>query len=295
MRRAILIGLLGALSLFAASVLAQAPARIELGQRVSGTASSEGGEFYAFIGLQGTRLQAQLALPDTLGAVTLYDANGAELARAEGKGSALLSHTLEDDGIYLLGITSAAKGKDYALALDGQVPRIEFVYDDEDEGADMESADIESAKEAPTPAAPPPFVADPAVWGVYARLAGRQSEKKEDRYYLAWVWQRPGEVLVEEWRNPDGSLAHTNTITPTGKPGELLQHSSYLAGKDWDGRLDAEGNVNYVGRGLLKLPYQLGIAADGVLEMRRIKVRGDEVTVVPGGAQTRWVLEPLAP
>ncbi len=291
MRRLLRIGLSIALCLCAAYAFAQTPAQIELGQRASGTAAGEGGTFYAFIGLQGTRLQARLTLPDALGAVTLYGADGAELARGEGTGAASLSHTLQDDGIYLLGVTSAAKGKNYELALDGQVPRIEFVYDDENA-----NADADAAKKAPaTPAGPPPFVADPAVWGVYAKLAGRQSVQKDDgTYRIAWAWERPGEVLVEKWLNPDGSVAHTNTVTPTGKPGELLQHSSYMAGKKWDGRIDAEGNVNYVGRGLLKSPYQLGLAADGAVEMRRIKVKNGEATVVPGGSQVRWSLEPNA-
>jgi len=272
---------------FATAVAAQAPARILLGQRVAGAAAGEGGDFYAYVGLQGTRLKAQLSLPG-LGAVTLYGADGTELARTEGTDNVTLAHTLDDDGIYLLGVTRGGKGAAYTLALEGQVPVIAFVYED-----DAKAVAGDATKVAPaTPAGPPPFVADPAVWGVYARLAGRTSVKKDHSYYLSWVWQRPGEVLVEEWRGPSDTVAFTNTITPTGTPGRLHQQSSYLGNKQWDGVITKDGGVAYVGRGILKMPYRLSLTADEVLEMRRVKVQGDEVTVTPGGALSVWPLVP---
>lgn len=293
MRRVLQVGVLATLCCFAAAVFAQAPAHIELGQRVSGAAAGEGGDFYAFVGAEGTRLKAGVTLPG-LGAVTLYDSNGEELVRAEGEGSATLSQTLEADDIYLLGVTRAAKGADYTLALEGQVPRIEFVYDDADPGADTGVAKAASAPASMATAGPPPFVADPAVWGVYARLAGRKTVQAEGiPFLITWVWQRPGEVLVEEYRKPNGAMAWTNIITPTGTPGELLMHPS--TGKDWTGRLDAAGNVDYDCKGWLCRSFQVGMAADGSMEVRRVTIRDGVVTPLVGGQVLNYPLAPEAP
>lgn len=293
-----LIRLAGAAAM-AVSVMAQAqtPARIELGGRANGAASAPGGDLYVYFGFEGTRLRARLTLPGQ-GAVTLYDPAGAELAHAEGEGSAELSQTLTDDGIYLLGVTRAQAGADYALELDGQVPRIEYVYDD----AAPPSAVPPATSASPAPSVPPvppvppkpAFVADPAVWGVYARLAGRQSVPVPGAYYLAWVWSKPGEELVEQYRDATGRVVHTNTITPTGQPGGLRQRASYLGGKEWLGRVGEGGRVAYVGRGLFKVPFVVEVSPDDVFQMRRAKVNdnGEPISVEPPIERARWTLAP---
>lgn len=286
-----------ALCLLAASASAQVPERIALGERRSGTAAGDGGVFYAFAAVQGTRLQATLAMPELRGAVTLYGAEGIELARAEGEGTVSLAHTLDEDGIYLIGITSAEASKDYTLALDGQEPRIEYVYDEpllpSGEGAPPVAPPVLNASPAPVALASP-FVADPAVWGVYARLAGRRSVPDPDRYDLTWTWVRPGEELLEEWRDTRGRVVSTIVIRPGGTPGTLQLRSSMLGGKEWVGRIGDGGHVTFVGVGLTKLPFVVEIAADGTYQLRRAKVdaNGQPTTIQPAGRYSRWALAP---
>jgi len=281
--------LLAVLLLIAVPASAQAPTLLELGQRVTGSAAAQGGDFHAFAAVAGTRLSVSLSLPG-LGAVAIYDDQGEELAYAEGHDRVLLAHTLDEDGVYLLGVTRAAKGADYALALDGQVPRIAYVYDDEDSTA----AKADGAPVATTPAAPPRFVADAAVWGVYAQLAGRRTVLK-DAYRVAWVWQQQGQVLLELWLDKNEAVLYTSTITPTGVPGELQLHSDTMAGNIFDGRLDGAGNVTFSGRGLVKTPYQVSLLAGGVMEMRRVKVKdGVSKPMAMGGVRT-LPLEPITP
>lgn len=291
---------LAGLALAAVSVLAQAqvPATLDLGARASGSASTPGGDLYVVFGVEGMRLQARLTIPGH-GAVTLYDPDGAELARSEGEGSAELTHTLADDGIYLLGVTRAVAGDDYELALDGQVPRIEYVYDEPAATpvAAVSTAPVSVPVVPPAPAPAPvvptasAFVADPAVWGVYAHLAGRRSVPVPGSYSLAWQWVRPGEALVEQWLDGTGRVVHASTLTPTGQPDGLLKKDSFLGGKEWDGTVESDGSVTMVGRGLMKRPHQVGVA-NGVFEMRRVSRPGQPgMTVEPAGARTRWVLE----
>jgi hypothetical protein len=111
-------------------------------------------------------------------------------------------------------------------------------------------------------------VADPKVWGVYATLAGqeRQQEGEANAYLMRWRWLEPGAQLREEYVVPSsGKLAHYNTITPGATPGTLHLKASYMGGKEWNGTLDADGTVHWVGKGLFKLRYAVGPGPDGAL------------------------------
>ena len=230
----------------------------------------------------------QLALPGSLAAVTLYDQAGAEIARADGVGDVSLEHTLGSDGIYLLGITSAAKGQPFAVTLDGTEPE----YDP----APAPTSAAASEAMGPSASATPVFAADPAVWGVYAQLAGRRTVDVAGTYTLAWVWSRPGEELVEQWLDGSGRIAHTNTLTPTGQPSQLLQRGSYLGGKEWLGMVGADGRVTFVGRGLMKKPYVVDVSPDGQFRMLKAKVDADGRPTWIGDPYSNavWQLAPSA-
>ena len=293
-----------ALCLLSVGVAAQSPAQLALGQRSAGTTSTDGGEFHAFAAIAGTRLQLTLSLPATLGAVTLYDQAGDEIARAEGRDAIALAHTLEEDGIYLVGITSAASGIAYTLALDGQEPRIAYVYDEPEPGAATLPAVATSPPapaqpgaletSTPPPVDPPAFAADPAVWGVYARLAGRRTASETSPYQMAWVWSRPGEELKEEWRDSQGKLGGTVVIVPTGQPGELRLRSGALGGKEWIGRVDEEGRITYVGSGLFKWAFIVDLPGGDVYRSRRTKVdaEGRPTSIQPATERNLWPLVP---
>ncbi|GGD47824.1 hypothetical protein [Pseudoxanthomonas indica] len=290
--------------LASASAIAQTPQRIEMGQVTSGKAVGDGGSFYAFAGAMGTRLKVYLVV-EGLAAVVLYDADGKELAAQQDNYGGILQHTLEEDGIYLIGISSARTDVPYTVLVEGQVPRIELVYDDEPAAAATDALTASSATAAitavPAPAAtsaeakPAVFTGDPAVWGLYTRLVGRRTQAPEGRYRIVWRWQDPGKVLLEDWEDASGKVRYSNTITPTGEPGGIQMHTKYLGGKDWDGRIDADGNIHYIGKGLLKLPYRISLAEGDVFEMRREQNRGGQVVVQPAQKYARWEMEAAAP
>jgi hypothetical protein len=263
------LSILGALPLPAAS---QTPSTIDYGQRITASTLTDGGEFYAFVGLKDTKVRVQLALPGSLAAVTFYDQTGGEIARADGVGDVSLEHALGSDGIYLLGVTSASKGQQFALTLDGTEPEYDPVPAPTPAAASEPMGPTASATRPPET---PLFAADPAVWGVYARLAGRRTVNAAGNYMLAWVWSKPGEELVEQWLDDSGRIAHTNTLTPTGKPSQLLQRGSYLGGKEWLGMVGADGRVTFVGRGLIKKPYVVDVSPDGQFRMLKAKVDAD--------------------
>ncbi|HVI58057.1 MAG TPA: hypothetical protein VM619_04175 [Luteimonas sp.] len=110
--------------------------------------------------------------------------------------------------------------------------------------------------------------ADPEVWGVYATLAGqeRQQAGSPDTYLMRWRWIVPGARMREEYVVPSsGNVAHYNEITPGAQPGMLHLKATYLGGKEWNGTLDADGTVRWVGKGLFKLRYFVGPGPDGAV------------------------------
>jgi hypothetical protein len=65
-----------------------------------------------------------------------------------------------------------------------------------------------------------------------------------------------------------------------------------LGGKEWLGTLQSDGSVVFVGKGLLKWIYHVVLTPDGVLEVRRAKVR--DGALVSEDAATPWTRYPSA-
>jgi hypothetical protein len=317
-----------ALCLLAGLAAAQTAAPIRLNQRVQGTVSADGGSFHAFAAVHATRVRLVLELPDALGAVTLYDGKGEEIAFAEGRGEVELLHTLAADGIYLVGVTGLEPGARYRLTLAAQEPRTVYLYDDVPEP--IVDAWAEPARESATAAVTPERrqevpvarkkvlvtddptgaddaaglgtgqavaddAVDPATWGAYARLVGRRTAAPgRFRNQLAWTWARPGEVLHEDWYDSRGRHLGTVVITRGGQPGELLLRSGLFGDKEWRGRVDGDGSITFVGTRLTKLPFVVDLAPDGAYRSRTAKVDGDDraVSIVPADDGNTW---PLAP
>ena len=140
--------------------------------------------------------------------------------------------------------------------------------------------------------------ADPKVWGVYATLAGqeRQQEGETQTYIMRWRWLEPGAQLREEYVVPSsGKLAHYNTITPGPTPGTLHLKASYMGGKEWNGTLDADGTVHWVGKGLFKLRYAVGPGPGGALLYGMEGQEPMRYVRVDGGADTTPVATATAP
>lgn len=117
-----------------------------------------------------------------------------------------------------------------------------------------------------------------ATWGIYARLVGTVKQAGPSGYQLRWRWEVPDEVLVQEWVEPrTGKVAYTNTIMPGVSPGTLRVKGSYLGGKEWDGTVEPDGSVVFIGRGLLKAPHRVVLTVNDTYEIRRVQLRARQV------------------
>jgi hypothetical protein len=124
-----------------------------------------------------------------------------------------------------------------------------------------------------------------APWGMYARLAG-QSMKDVDPKGLSlhWRWETPGQVLLEEWFGSDPTKpSYVMTIRLGPQPGTFNLKSSHMMGKEWVGTLQPDGSISYVGKGLLKMPYNI-----------RVDEQGDYVQADTRGNTYRYATIPSA-
>lgn len=133
------------------------------------------------------------------------------------------------------------------------------------------------AQTAPSAAAP----IDPATWGIYTRLAGTTRQDSVG-FTMTWHWEEPGRVLIEEYRRPGASKAsQTGSITPGPTPGTLVLNASTVLGKKlWNGTVQPDGSVVYLGTGMLKMNYKAVLADDGAYEIRLIKVQDGKVVSI---------------
>lgn len=138
-----------------------------------------------------------------------------------------------------------------------------------------------AAAQAPSATAAPAAQSTPAVdaaWGQYATLAGTRARAGTDGYELRWYWAEPGRELVQEYINPGTAVvAHREVIKPGATPGSLVLTSSALGKKQWLGTVQPDGRVLFVGKGLLKLPYLAGRAADGAWELTPVDLADGRV------------------
>lgn len=130
------------------------------------------------------------------------------------------------------------------------------------------------------------------VWGGYSSLVGRSAQAGKDGYTLRWSWKVPGRELVQEYYDPnDGPLAHRDTITPGDAPGTLVLQSSYMGRKRWHGTVQPDGQVLFIGKGLLKLPYLAGFGESGAWEIRQVELSGGKIASVEQATRyNRFVL-----
>jgi hypothetical protein len=143
-------------------------------------------------------------------------------------------------------------------------------------------------------AADQPSSTDP-VWGQYAQVVGRSASAGPRQYELHWRWSVADKELVQEYRNPkDGKVAHYDLITPGPAPGTLVMQSSYLGKKSWDGMLQPDGSVLFIGRGVRKAPHVVGFTADGNWGMRTAKLDDGRIASLAEAA-IQYRLAPSAP
>jgi hypothetical protein len=133
--------------------------------------------------------------------------------------------------------------------------------------------------------------ADPGRWGLYARLAGAERQAGPEGYRLRWRWIRPNEELAEDYIDPrTGNVSSTNIITPGEKPGTLMVTGSFgPVTKIWDGTVLADGSVDFIARGMRKIPYRAMLLDDGTYEMHGLILeKGGVVSVKPVAERDRY-------
>ena len=122
-------------------------------------------------------------------------------------------------------------------------------------------------------------------------------------FRLHWRWETPGQVLLEEWygtsADPD-KPTYVMTIRLGSQPGTLNLKSSTMMGKEWQGTLQDDGSVKFVGKGLLKMPYSVRIDAQGAYEQSdtrgntyRYAALANSATPVPAAEPTQPVPTPV--
>ncbi|MBW3550081.1 MAG: hypothetical protein KY442_04410 [Proteobacteria bacterium] len=119
------------------------------------------------------------------------------------------------------------------------------------------------------------------VWGQYASVVGRSASAGSDGYTLRWYWTVPGQELAQEYLNPgSGTLKHRDIITPGETPGSLVLQSSYLGKKQWHGTVQPDGQVLFVGKGLLKLPYLAGFGDGDAWQILQVELDDGRIASV---------------
>lgn len=108
--------------------------------------------------------------------------------------------------------------------------------------------------------------ADPAIWGLYARLVGTSWSGEGDK--VSWKWGA-GNTIVE-----DRSVVGDTVISPGARPGELVGvYGSGISGATYDGRINPDGSILWLRRGLVKTPQRVAII-DGRYREDLVKVDG---------------------
>ncbi len=133
---------------------------------------------------------------------------------------------------------------------------------------------------------------DPALWGVYSELVGTSRQAGERGYRVTWRWGRPGEEMLEQWSVPTtGETKYTHKITLGAQAGQLVFVATGMLGGTWDGTVQADGGVLYIGRGRKGSSHHVGLAADGYYEQRRATVKdGQIVSLAKADEYTRFAL-----
>lgn len=123
--------------------------------------------------------------------------------------------------------------------------------------------------------AAPATQADPAVWGVYAKLLGHTWEAP-GKGTVTVNWAVPGEVITETWVSP--TTTGTVTVTRGAQAGELVVKSSPIPMK-WTGHIVDADTVVFARALPPRMAYRITYGA-GAFELQRVKVEGSAVVAV---------------
>lgn len=132
-----------------------------------------------------------------------------------------------------------------------------------------------AADVAPDPSAR--SAADPAVWGVYARLLDQRWVLPDGATVWTFQWSKPGQEMIE---TAPGTYVEPRRIERGSKPGELL-YSDKSSGLNFKyvGTVQPDGAVLFVHKGIVTTAFRVLVNADGQMEHQWVKVKDGQVTV----------------
>lgn len=113
-----------------------------------------------------------------------------------------------------------------------------------------------------------------ALWGAYVDLVGTSRfSSRNGGTRIDWRWLRPGWVMEETWyiKGTDGPM-NTYTLWRAEHTGMLYSQSPGLMGMAWQGAVQKDGSVLFVGAGPMSLSHQVKLTKDGVLEVRGAEI-----------------------
>jgi hypothetical protein len=268
MRRAIRM-IVALVALLAAAGVAAETRRVtseELDKGVSLAGEAKAGELpmYALVVSAGESVEMYLDGAGKLG-LTVFGPGAKLVTRKDGQGSISDRLVAPADGLYLVSVGAEAGAK-FSLAMK------------------RAASASPAARPAPAPVPAPPKPAPPAIdphWGLYARLAGMTGEETgvtNAPYAIRWTWEAPGQVLVENWyKRGRDTPTWTNRIERDPSTGVLLSKTNFPFFKNWDGRVAADGSVQWVGSHSGKLPYRMYLQADGQLAQNFQNKKGEDL------------------
>lgn len=227
-----------------------------------------GGPLFAYVWVEPGREMRRYTPGSWISEVTIRrgDAPG-ELIYREGPGAQFTGRANADGSLGFERDFPRGSGFRLSWTTDGKLLR-EWIRLKDGSVSDPMRYENVSVLHAAAVQAGPSQAADPAVWGVYARLVG--TEWAADDAYRAWRWSGHDEILED--RGNQGRYQ----ISPDGSGGLLLRQSG---NPGWRGTISADGAVHWtmpVGGRLLNALG--GLMADDDRPFR-VRLDGDAMIV----------------
>jgi hypothetical protein len=118
---------------------------------------------------------------------------------------------------------------------------------------------------------------DPAIWGVYAKVVGRDWMHQEYKRKKHWRWE-DGKI-IEEYVDHEPGYGDGKAVVERGADPGRLTYSEHVNGINhmWDGVVSPDGSVLWIKRSIFKLPFRVRMEGKDIFVEEWVKFRGDVV------------------
>jgi hypothetical protein len=136
-----------------------------------------------------------------------------------------------------------------------------------------------SARQVHAQAAATPTL-DPAIWGVYAKVVGRDWMHQEYKRKKHWLWE-DGKIVEEYVDHEPGFADGKAAVIERGADPGRLTYSVHVDGINhmWDGVVSPDGSILWIKRSMFKQPFRVRLDGADNFVLEWVKFKGD--TVVP--------------